>query len=116
MVVDFPHTFCKLYIMHVLTVALPQRLHAYYVDVICVLHVGHVSLSCSRFSFKLLHFPNHIIHVTVTGKRVNPGVDMGLEIPVDYFFYGDKRVVDWFKKFIDKLDQTIDKKIGICME
>lgn len=78
--------------------------------------VGHVPLYWSELAFKFLQFPNHSIRVTVTGKRVNRGAGMGLEIPVDYYFYGDKRVIDWFKKSIDKLDQTIDKKIGRCLK
>ena len=56
-----------------------------------------------------------IIHVIVTGKRVNRGAGFGLEIPVDYIFYGDNRVTAWLKKAIGKLDQCIDVKVGKCV-
>ena len=35
---------------------------------------------------KFLQFTNHHIRVEVTGKRVNRGVGLELEIPVNYFF------------------------------
>ena len=35
---------------------------------------------------KFLQFTNHHIRVEFTGKRVNRGVGLGLEIPVSYFF------------------------------
>ena len=41
-------------------------------------------------------FPNHHIRVVVTGKRVNRGIGLGLEIPVDYVFHEDNQVVNWF--------------------
>ena len=55
-----------------------------------LLSSGSVSIFCyylngSKVSSKFL-FTNHHIWVGVTGKRVNPGVGMGLEITVKYFF------------------------------
>ena len=44
--------------------------------------VGHVPL-CSESANKFLKFPNHHIFVVVTCKRVNKGISLGLEIPVD---------------------------------
>ena len=55
--------------------------------------VGHVSLYWSKLAFKFLQFQKHIICVAVTGKRVNRGNGIDLEIPVDYIFYGDSRVI-----------------------
>ena len=37
-------------------------------------------------SNKFLTFPNHYIRCVVTGKSVNRGIGLGLEMPVDYFF------------------------------
>ena len=34
---------------------------------------------------KFLQFTNHHIRVEVTGKRVNRGLGLGLEIPTKYF-------------------------------
>ena len=48
--------------------------------------VGHVPLYWSKLAFKFLQFQNHSIRVAVTGKRMNGGAGLSLEIPVDYFF------------------------------
>ena len=66
--------------------------------------VGYVPLYWSELAFKFLVFQNHSIRVAVTGKRVNSGAGLGLEIPVDYFFYGDSRIIAWLKNSIEKLD------------
>ena len=55
--------------------------------------VGHIPLYWNKLAFKFLQFKNYSIRVAVTGKRVNRGVGFGLEISVDYFFYGDSRVM-----------------------
>ena len=48
--------------------------------------VGHVLLSWSKMASKFLQITNYRIRVEVTGKRVNHGVEVGLEIPLHYFF------------------------------
>ena len=78
--------------------------------------VGHVPLYWSKLAFKFLQFQNHSIRVAVTGKRVNRGAGLGLEIPVDYFFYGDSRVIAWLKNSIEKLDLCINEKVGKCVK
>ena len=50
--------------------------------------------------------------VAVTGKRMNRKAGLGLEIPVDYFFYGDSRVIARLKSSIEKLDRCIEEKAG----
>ena len=42
--------------------------------------VGHVPLYWSKLAFKFLQFQIHSIHVAVTGKRVNRGAGLDLEI------------------------------------
>ena len=42
---------------------------------------------------KFLQFTNHHVGINMTGKRVSCGVGLGLEIPVNYFFYGNARVI-----------------------
>ena len=59
--------------------------------------VGHVALSWSQMTSKFLQFTNHHIHVEVTGKRVNRGLGLALEIPVNYFFMEMLRVKTWMK-------------------
>ena len=78
--------------------------------------VGHVPLYWSKLAFKFLQFQNHSIRVAVTGKRVNRGAGLGIEILVDYFFYGESRVVAWLKNSIEKLDRCIDEKVGKCVK
>ena len=78
--------------------------------------VGHVPLYSSKLGFKFLQIQNHSVCVAVTGKRVNRRAGLGLEIPVDYFFYGDSRVIARLKNSIEKLDRCIDEKLGKCVK
>ena len=56
------------------------------------------ALSTEESRFKSLKFLNHHISIIVTGKRVNKGIGLKLEIPVDYFFHRYNRVIEWFKE------------------
>ena len=54
-----------------------------------------------KFVFKLSrvyngrsNVPNHHICVVVTGKRLNRGIGLELEIPLDYFLHGGDRVIE----------------------
>ena len=49
--------------------------------------VGHVPLNLNKVASKFLQLTNHHIRVEVTGKRVNHGVGLGLEIPANYFLW-----------------------------
>ena len=55
--------------------------------------VGHVPLNWSKVASKFLQLTNHHIRVEVIGKRVSRGVGFGLEIPANYFFHRDARVI-----------------------
>ena len=48
--------------------------------------VGYVPLNWIWMASKFLQITNYHIRVEVTGKRVNHGVEVGLEIPLNYFF------------------------------
>ena len=48
--------------------------------------VGNVPLNWSKVLSKLLQLTNHHVCVEVTGKRVNCGFGLGLEIQVNYLF------------------------------
>ena len=65
-------------------------------------------------NFKI--FTSHHSCVVVTGKRVNRGIGLEIEIPLDYFFHGNSRVIEWFKKFIEKLDKCTNVKVEKCMK
>ena len=60
--------------------------------------VEHVLLNWNKVLSKLIQFTNHHVRVEVTGKRVNLCFGLRLEIQVNYFFYGDARVITWMKK------------------
>ena len=63
-----------------------------------------------------LKVPNSCIRGTVTGKRVKRGAALGFEIPMDYTFYGDARVVLWLEKAFKKITGNIDAKVAKCLE
>ena len=48
--------------------------------------VRHIVLNWSKVLSKFLQFTNHHIGAEVTGKRVNHGVGLELEIPINCFF------------------------------
>ena len=54
--------------------------------------VGYVPLSWSKMASKFLQITNYHICVEVTGKRVNHGVEVGLEISLAYFFMAMKEL------------------------
>ena len=68
--------------------------------------VGHVPLYWSELTNKCLK-----LRVIVTGKRVNWGTGLELEIPVDYCFHGDNRVNKCFKKSMKKFTKCTDVKV-----
>ena len=46
-------------------------------------------------------------------KRVNRGAGLGLEIPMNYTFYGDARVVLWLEKASMKITDNVDAKVAV---
>ena len=65
--------------------------------------VGHVLFCQNVLADKFLKFSNHNICVVVTGKRVNRGIDLGVETPADYFFHEENRVIEWFRKSMETI-------------
>ena len=49
--------------------------------------VEHVLLNWSKVLSKLIQFTNHHVLAEVTGKRVNPGFGLGLEIQQTIFLW-----------------------------
>ena len=70
----------------------------------------------TKFASMRLKVPNSCIRGTVTGKRVNRGARLKLEIQMDYTFYGDARVVLWLEKAFKKITENIDAKVAKCLE
>ena len=63
---------------------------------------------------KILQITSYDIRVEVTGTRVNHGVEVGLEKPLNYFFYGDAKVIIWLKNSLEKLDNVLHVKVNNC--
>ena len=58
-------------------------------------------------SFAYLHEYQQNISVSRLPNASNAVTfGLGLQITVDYIFYGEYRFIEWFKKPIDKLDKT----------
>ena len=64
---------------------------------------------------KFLQFTNYHVRAEVTEKRVNLGVGLRLEIPVNYF-YEDTRVIAWVKSTLEKLDNELQVKVKTCVK
>ena len=75
---------------------------------------SHLHLLLSLLLF--LQFTNYHIRVEATGKRVNRGVRLELEIAVNYFLYGDARVITWVKNSSEKLDNELHVKVKRCIK
>ena len=52
----------------------------------------------------------------MTGKGVNRGVGLGLEILVNYFFYENARVLTRVKNSLEKLNNELHVKVKKCVE
>ncbi|KAJ7382078.1 hypothetical protein OS493_037312 [Desmophyllum pertusum] len=63
--------------------------------------VGHISLCLLRIVSSFLNRVNHKATAEICGKRINRGAGLGLEIPVIYKIYGER-------KYLDRLDELIN--------
>ena len=54
---------------------------------------GHVPKNLRKIFNIFLTLPNCAIKWKVTGKRLNRGAGYGLEIPVQYIFFGPERLL-----------------------
>ena len=103
-------TFCNLSVSTFL-------IYSFSITFICLSPwISAKHFTASRWSRASESFLNHYIRVVVSGKRVNKGTGLGLEIPVDYFYHGDIEVIERFKKSIEKLDKCADVKVEKVLE
>ena len=68
------------------------------------------AINWSKVASKFLQITNHQICAEVTGKRVDRGVELGLKIPLN-FFYWDARIITWVKNSLEKLDNELHVSI-----
>ena len=65
--------------------------------------VGHVPLGLSKTFSNFLSLPASTVLCIVTGKRLNRGAGLGLEIPVMYQARGHEKAIQWLEKTITKI-------------
>ena len=64
--------------------------------------VGHIPLGLSKFVSRFLRREGHEGVAIICGKRINRGGGLGLEIPVEYKFFGGPSYLDRLDKFIQE--------------
>ena len=77
---------------------------------IMLLWHGQIPFCCSLMFKKRLSLSNHSIGVCVKSKRINRGVGYGLEIPVEYIFYGNEKAIQRAKRTLDCVDGNVKKR------
>ena len=65
--------------------------------------VGHVPLGLSKTFSNFLSLPVSTMLCIVTGKRLNRGAGLGLEILVMYQARGHEKALEWLEKTITKI-------------
>ena len=46
----------------------------------------------------------------------NKRLQENLEVPVEYVFNGNDKVLQWAKKSVDDIDANVNKKTGRCLK
>ena len=65
--------------------------------------VGHAPQGLSKAFSNFLQLPESTILCTVTGKKVNRGAGLGLEIPVTYQARGHVKALKWLEQVTKKI-------------
>ena len=65
--------------------------------------VGHVPLGLSKTFSNFFSLSASTMLCIVTGKRLNRGAGLGLEIPVMYQARGHEKAIQWLEKTITKI-------------
>ena len=71
--------------------------------------VGHVPLGLSKTFSNFLSLPVSTMLCIVTGKRLNRGAGLGLEILVMYQVRGHEKTLQWLEKTITKIVLHVDE-------
>ena len=78
--------------------------------------VGHIPKNISKTSSMFLTVPYTSIEAEVVGKRLNRGGGYGLEIPVQYRFYGPPKALQWLIKKLEKVKKELECNISKCLK
>ena len=73
--------------------------------------VGHVPLFLSKTLNKFLRSPGSNASCKVTGTRINRGIGVGLEIPIEITFVGKETATEWLKKALHRINVIIEEKV-----
>ena len=76
---------------------------------------GYVPIPLSKIFYRFLKLRFCSISAVVIGKRVNRGAGDGLEIPVEYKFFGDATAVSWAENQIKKTEKNVNILVKKCM-
>ena len=71
--------------------------------------VGHVPLFLSKTLNKFLRLPGSYACCKVTGTRINKGIGVGLEIPIEITFVGKEMATECLKKALHRINMMIVK-------
>ena len=81
--------------------------------ILCTVEKKKTTSTTSIQSYKQVRGAS--ICVAINGKTVNKEIVVGLPI-AGYFFHGDNRVIEWFKKTKKIRDICNDVKVDKCMK
>ena len=73
--------------------------------------VRHVSLFLSKTLNKFIRLLGSYASCKVTGARINRGIGVGLEIPIEITFVGKETATEWLKKTLHRINMTIEEKV-----
>ena len=73
--------------------------------------VVHMPLFLSKTLNKFLRLPGSYVTCKVTGTRINKGMGVGLEIPIEITFVGKETATECLKKALHCINKTIEEKV-----
>ena len=76
--------------------------------------VGYVPLFLNKTLNKLFHLPELYATCKVTGTRINRGIGLGLEKPIEMTFNRKEMVTEWLDKTYHCVKTIIDEKVSKC--
>ena len=63
---------------------------------------------------KFLRLPGSYASCKVTGTRINRGIGVGLEIPIEITFVGKETATEWLKNALHRINMMIEEKALKC--
>ena len=71
--------------------------------------LGHLPSYFNKFVFRFLRRSTNSACLTVTGKPVNRGAGLGMEVPCIYEFRGDSFSINWLRSKIETKKKYMDE-------